>query len=358
MRPVPHVAPMPVKGRISRPQPRGLPVVNLGFNELPFPPLPSVREAMSTAAAQAQSYGAPTNDALRDAIGAAHGIDPARIVCGNGSEELLDCLARVFVRPGDEILISEFGYIQFALTANRRGATLVKAPERDFATDVAALLSAVTGRTRLLFLANPNNPTGTMVDLASLGQLADALPDHVLLVLDLAYAEFAGPDHAPAVHAAMADRENVVITRTFSKAYGLAGPRVGWVHAPEWIVPLLYAVRGMGTVNAVAQAGAVAALAEAAAVADRVDRIVTERERLAGVLRQHGFEVTESRANFLMVSPPGATPEGTEALVERLFEEGGIIVNRTREAGLERFLRFSLGTPEQNDLLLRILTDR
>lgn len=357
MRPEPYVTPVPVRGRISRPQPRGLPIVNLGFNELPFAPLPPVAAAMKEAVARAQTYGQPHNDALRAALGAAHGLVPDRIVCGNGSEELLDCLARAFVRPGDEIVISQFGYIQFALTANRIGADLVKAPEADLTSDVDALLAAVGPRCKLIFLANPNNPTGTMVPVAELARLADGVPENVVLVLDLAYGEFADPAYPAAVHALMQGRENLVITRTFSKAYGLAGPRVGWAHLPEWMVPVLYAVRGMGTVNAVAQAGAIAALAEAEATADRVQQIVDERARLFGALRQLGYEVAPSHANFLLAAPPGATPDRTEALVEHVFEAGGIIVNRTREAGLERFFRFSMGLPEQNDLLLECLRE-
>jgi histidinol-phosphate aminotransferase len=355
MKPEPYVAPVPLRGRISRSQPRGLPVVNLGFNELPYPPLPSVARAMEEAVRRAQSYGPPHNDALREALAEANGLDPDHIVCGNGSEELLDCLARAFARPGDEVLISEYGYIQFALAANRVGAALVKAPETALATDVDALLAHVSDRTRILFLANPNNPTGTMVEVDALKRLADALPARVLLVLDLAYGEFADPGYCAAVHRLAEGRGNVAVTRTFSKAHGLAGIRVGWVHAPAWLVPVIYAVRGMGTVNAVAQAGATASLAEAEATAARVQEIVDSRARMTGALRQMGYEVAPSHANFLLAAPPGATPERTEALVEHVFDAGGFIVNRTREAGLERYFRFSMGTPAQNDSLLDVL---
>ncbi|SDD18012.1 pyridoxal phosphate-dependent aminotransferase [Ruegeria marina] len=352
MRPTPYLAPMPLRGRIGRPQPKGLPVVNMGYNELPYPPLPAIRAAMEETAACAQSYGSPHCDALRDALGAAHGLDPEQIVCGNGSEELLDVIARCFARPGDEILISEFGYIQFALTANRVGATLIKAGERDYCSDVDALLAAVTDRTRLLFLANPNNPTGTMLELDELARLADDLPAQVVLVLDLAYGEFAAPGYCSAVHQLAAQFENVVVTRTFSKAYGLAGARVGWCHAPGWMVPVLYAARGMGTVNAMAQAGAVTGLADPEAIQARVDAIVSERERLSGALGQLGLVVVPSRTNFLMARFREGDPARTEALVEHLFEDAGIVVNRTRETGLEEFFRFSLSLPEHNDLLL------
>ena len=349
MRPKPYLEPMPLRGRISREQPRGLPVVNMGFNELPYPPLASIQAALAQTGTKAQSYGSPHCDALRDALGALHGIDPEQIVCGNGSEELLDVIARCFARPGDEILISEFGYIQFALTANRVGATLVKAAEQAFTTDIDALLGGVSDRTKVLFLANPNNPTGTMVPVPELSRLAENLPGHVVLVLDLAYGEFADRDYCAKVHRLASHHDNVVVTRTFSKAYGLAGARAGWCHAPAWMVPVLYAARGMGTVSALAQAAALAGLGEQNAIQARVDEIVAERNRLAGALGQLGLDVVPSHANFLMVAIRDGDAATTEALVEFLFEEGGFIVNRTREAGLERYLRFSLSLPEHND---------
>lgn len=354
MRPTSYLAPMNVRGRIARAQPRGLPIINMGFNELPFPPSPRVAEALHNAAAAAQSYGSPHCDALRAALAQANGLDPDAIVCGNGSEDLLDVIARCFARPGDEILISQFGYIQFALTANRVGATLVKADESAHTTDVDALLAQVSDQTRVLFLANPNNPTGTMAPLEDLARLADDLPGHVVLVLDLAYGEFAGAGYCADVHRLAQGRENVVVTRTFSKAYGLAGARVGWCHAPGWMVPVLYAARAMGPVNALAQAAAIAALGEPQSVSEKVDLIVSERERLARALGDMGVTCLPSRANFLLAMPQGDAAL-TERLVVHLFDDAGIIVNRTREAGLERFFRFSLSLPEHNDLLLASL---
>jgi histidinol-phosphate aminotransferase len=350
--PHPYLAPMPVRGRIQRAQPRGLPIVNLGYNELPHGPSPAVRAALAGAGDHANRYGSPFADGLRADLGARFGLDPDRIICGNGSEDLLDVIARVFARAGDEVLISAFGYIQFALVANRQGATLVKAPEADLTTDPAALLAAVTPATRVLFLANPNNPTGTMLPVPALEALVDAIPGHVVVVLDLAYGEFAGDGYCDAVHRLADARDNVVVTRTFSKAYGLAGVRVGWACAPAWMVPHLYAARAMGPVNALAQGAARVALAETDLLQARIDEVVSERARVTGVLTQYGVEVTPSHTNFLLVRPAGDDPARTEALVEYLFNEAGIVVNRTREAGLESWLRFSLGLPAQNDLLL------
>lgn len=351
-RPRAYLDPMVVRGRISREQPLGLPLINLGFNELPYPPTPGVAEALGRASGQVQSYGSPHCDALRDKLGALHGIDADTIVCGNGSEEILDLFTRIFARPGDEVLISQYGYINFAICTNRVGATLVKAPEPDLQTDVDALLARVTDKTRLIFLANPNNPTGTAVSVEDLDRLASALPDHVVLIIDLAYGEFWGTEHCARVHRFVDRFDNVAVTRTFSKAYGLAGVRVGWSHTPDWMVPLLYAARGMGTVNALAQAAALAALSDQDIITERVAQLRQERDRVANALHDMGYEGPNSATNFLMMRRIGAPSEETEALVEHLFDAGGLIVNRTRETGLESYFRFSLGLPEHNDVLL------
>lgn len=355
-RPVPYIARLNVRGRISREQPKGLPVINLGFNELPYGPTPGVARAMAACALRANHYGTPGCDALRRALGKANGLDPDTIICGNGSEELLDVIARNFARPGDEILISQFGYIQFEMTANRLGATLVKAAETAFTSDVDTLLAGISDRTRLVFLANPNNPTGTGLTIAEIDRLACGLPSRVVLVLDLAYGEFTGPHYCAAVHDLALKHQNVVVTRTFSKAYGLAGLRVGWAQAPGWMLPGFYAARGMGSVNAMAQAAALAALDDIDIVRDRVARIVSERQRVATALAAIGILSLPSGANFLLVTIDGGDAPMTEALVAYLFDEAGFIVNRTREAGLEQFFRFCLGLPQHNDLLIACAT--
>ena len=352
LRPTSYIRALPLRGRVARPQPKGLPVINLGFNELPFGPSPKVAAAIADASNSANRYGAPGCDALREALGAANGLDPDTLICGNGSEELLDVIGRNFARPGDEILISQFGYIQFVLAAHRLGATLVKAPERAFTTDIDALLAAITPRTRLIFLANPNNPTGTVLPVDELARLARGVPGDVVLVLDLAYGEFTGFDYVAAVHDLAAGFENIIVTRTFSKAYGLAGLRAGWAQVPAWMLPGFYIARGMGSVNHMAQAAALAALEDIAVVRERVAVVLSERRRVAERLAALGLSCCPSGTNFLMARIDGAGPEVTEALVEYLFDAGGLVVNRTREAGLEQFFRFSLGLPAQNDLLL------
>lgn len=345
-----YLDPIVVRGRESRPQPKGLPLVNLGFNELPYGPTPKVAEVLEAMKSKVASYGTPYCDALRDRIGALNGLTPDHLICGNGSEELLDVIGRNFARAGDEILISAYGYIQFEMCARRQGATIVKAAEADFTTDVDALLGAITERTKLLFLANPNNPTGTLLPVSEMQRLVDNVPGHIVVVLDLAYGEFVQGDFCAAAHAMAAGRENVIVTRTFSKAYGLAGLRVGWAHVPPALLPSLYAARGMGSVNAFAQSAALAALEDHKIVAERIAETNSERDRLAGVLTQRGIRVLPSHTNFLLIRPGDAAL--TERLVVHLFDDAGLIVGRTREAGLEDWMRFSLGTPAQNDLLL------
>ncbi len=345
-----YLEPLVVRGRISRPQPKGLPIVNLGFNELPYGPTPKVEQALNETLPRAYAYGGPYCDALRDGLAAANGLEADEIICGNGSEELLDVIARNYARGGDEILISAYGYIQFEMCARRQGARIVKAPEADFVTDVDALLGAITDKTKLLFLANPNNPTGTLLPMAQMQRLVDNVPSHIMVVLDLAYGEFVDGEYCRATHRMTQGRSNVIVTRTFSKAYGLAGLRVGWTHAPKDALPGLYAARGMGSVNAMAQAAAEAALQDMDVVNARVSEVVAERQRLAGVLTQCGLKVLPSETNFLMITTGEA--DETEALVVHLFDDAGLVVARTRETGLEDWMRFSIGTPAQNDLLL------
>jgi histidinol-phosphate aminotransferase len=366
-----YIMPLPIRARAVRPQPKGLPIVDLSFNELPWGPTATVQSAIDKASAAANRYGNPSCEDLRRTIAECWSLNAEQIICGNGSEELLDVIGRVFARDGDEILISEFGYIQFPIVANRVGATLVKAPETEYTTSVDALLNHVSARTTVVFLANPNNPTGTMIAESELRRLASSIPATSVLVIDLAYGEFAGERYCASLHKLVSEFDNVIITQTFSKAYGLAGLRIGWLYAPEWMIPSLYAARGMGTANALAQAAAAASLTELSSMRDRVDVIVAERDRVSTQLISMGVQVVPSSANFLMISPESvydgssslssgdktshhsdAPSYCADALATHLYDEAGFLVNRTREAGLEKFIRFSFSLPDHNDRLL------
>ncbi len=349
--PVPIVRPLDVPSTPRKPQPKGFPLVGMGLNELPFPPAPAAVEAAARAAAEANRYSDPACGELRSALAEAYGLDAGQLICGNGAEELLDVTARAFVRPGDQILISQFGYIQFAMIANRIGAELVKAPEEDHKVQVDALLGAVNDRTKLVFLATPNNPTGAEVQVGEAERLAASLPEGVVLVLDLAYAEFVGWDYCDAMHELVGRYPNVLVIRTFSKAFGLAGLRLGWCHTRPELIPSLNAARGLCTVNAAAQAAGCAALGDMAYVQTCIDRIVSERLRIVGALEGTGMSCLPGRTNFVLASfndPERSVGE----LANHLFDDAGVVVRPTREAGLERFLRITVGTEEQNELLL------
>lgn len=356
-RPASIITPLAVRARIDRPQPKGLPIINLSFNESPFGPSDEVAAAINKAGKQANHYGDPSCTELRHALAHNNALSPDSIICGNGSEELLDVIGRVFAGNGDEIVISQFGYIQFPIVANRVGAKLIRAPETNFTSSTDALLAAVTPRTKIVFLANPNNPTGTFMAESELERLAANLPKTIVLVIDIAYGEFASFGYCSRVHQLAGRYDNMIVTRTFSKAYGLAGLRAGWCHAPDWMIPLLYAGRGMGTVNAIAQSAALAALNDLDFVRKNTDYIVAERNRVAEALVSVGFETLPSRANFLLTRPVGSSKKHTEKLVDHLFDEAGILVNLTRETGLESFFRFSLSLTEHNDRLIECVGD-
>jgi len=351
-RPHAYLKPYPIRARITRPQPLGLPIINMAFNELPFPPSARVAESIATASDYANRYGNPFCTSLEEKITQQFAVPADAIICGNGSEELLDVIARNFVQAGDEIVISQFGYIQFELTANRLNATLIKAPEKNFTANTDALLDTITPATKLIFLANPNNPTGTLLAEAQVERLAANIPAQTVLVLDLAYAEFVGFEYCAKMHELVGKHDNVIVTRTFSKAFGLAGLRVGWCHAPSWMIPGFYAARGMGTVNAVAQAAALAALQDIDEVHQRVALIIAERERVVLKMKKHGMLALPSQANFLLLCFEGKDGAMAEAFVEHLFDNTGIVLNLARESGLEGYLRVSLSLPEHNDMLI------
>ncbi len=354
-KPRPLIEPLTIRARESRPQPRGLPIINLGFNELPFPPSTSVLDAINAATANAHLYGNPTCELLRNALSRVYSLNADQLICGNGSEELLDVIGRVFAAGGDEILISEYGYIQFPIVANRVGATLVKAAETNFTTDIDRLSAAVTDRTTLVYLANPNNPTATMLSADEISRFAQWLPAHIVFVIDLAYAEFAGDNYCELMHELVSRHDNVIVTRTFSKAFGLAGLRIGWLHAPEWMIPALYAARGMGTANAAAQAGAIASLDDIDHIKKNIEFIVSERQRVSVTLAQSGYEAVPGSANFMMVRVKSGDANSANELASCLYDEAGILVNQTREAGLQSFIRFSLSGREQNNRLIQCM---
>ena len=239
-------------------------IIKLSSNEGALGPSPRAVEAMEKAAREAHRYPDGGSIALRTALGKRFGLDPDRLVCGTGSDELIALLCRAYAGPGDEVLYSQYGFIMYPIAAHSAGATPVIAAERDYRTDVDALLAKANARTRLCFIANPNNPTGTYIPAAEMKRLRDGLPDKCLLVIDAAYAEYVSRNDYSAGIDLVDARDDVVMLRTFSKMFALGGLRIGWGYAPPAIVDVLNRVRGTFNISSVAQAAGVASVEDIA----------------------------------------------------------------------------------------------
>ncbi|MEZ5715356.1 MAG: histidinol-phosphate transaminase, partial [Paracoccaceae bacterium] len=272
-------------------------VLKLSANENPLGAPPSATAALVAAAQGVHRYPSTDHAELRAAIGAVHGLDPDRIICGVGSDEVLQFVTQAFSGPGDEIIVTEHGFSMYPILAHMAGATPVTVPEAERVVDVDAILAAVTDRTRLVLLANPGNPTGTLLPAGDLERLADGLPLHVILVIDSAYAEFAeGYDGG----AALAEtRPNVLMTRTFSKIYGLGGLRIGWGYGPREMIEVMTRIRQPFNLSNLQIAAGVAAVRDQDWVRRCAQLNADQRTRLTGALRQLGLGCDISQANFV-----------------------------------------------------------
>jgi histidinol-phosphate aminotransferase len=325
-------------------------VIKLSSNENPSGPSPKAFDAYLESVKGLALYPDGGHLALRRAIAEVHGLEVDRIVCGAGSDELIALLCKAYAGAGDEVLYSRHGFLMYKLSALAAGATPVTAPERDLTTDVDAMIAALTERTRLVFVANPNNPTGTMVSGAEIARLADALPPRALLVLDAAYAEYVrrpghdGP-HDGGPHdggaALVRARDNVVMTRTFSKIHGLAALRLGWAYAPEHVIDVLNRVRGPFNVASPALAAGEAAIRDVDYAAHCSVTNEVWRDWLTKEIRSVGFGVTPSQGNFILVDTGGRAPD-----VDTHLKSRGLIVRRMDSYGLPGHLRISIGDEE------------
>jgi histidinol-phosphate aminotransferase len=320
----------------------------LASNESPLGPSPHAAEAYRALADEIHRYPDGHAVALRDALGRRHGIDPARIVCGQGSDELFALLAHAYAGPGDEVLHTEYGFLAYPLVALAAGATPVSAPERGLRADVDALLARANPRTRIVFLANPNNPTGSYLATAEIERLIAALPPQVLIVLDAAYAEFVDRPDYTAGHEFVERHPNLVVTRTFSKIYGLAGLRLGWAHCPAPVADVLNRIRQPFNVSAPAQAAGIAALDDteflAAAKAHNDYWLPWLTERLAAL----GVTVHPSVGNFVLAS---FSPYDGEQV--RLFLKlRGVLVRQMGAYKLPDCLRIGIGTADEMEALV------
>jgi histidinol-phosphate aminotransferase len=317
--------------------------IRLASNESALGPSPKAVAAYRALAGEIHRYPDGSAAELRAAIGRQHGLDPERIVCGAGSDELITLLLRAYAGPGDEVLYSRHGFLMYPIGARAVGAMPVAAPEPDLTTDVDALLARIGSHTRVVLIANPNNPTGTYLGRDALRRLHAGLPASVLLAIDAAYAEFVERnDYEPG--AQLVDRaDNVVMLRTFSKIYALAGLRLGWAYCPPAVVAVLNRIRGPFNVTAPAIAAGIAAVEDAEALerarAHNAHWLTWLSERLAAL----GLPVTPSVCNFVLPRFPD-DPRHDAAAAFEFLRRRGILTRRMAAYGLPQHLRITIGT--------------
>ncbi len=329
-------------------------VVKLSSNEGAFGVPPGARAAYEAASGDLHRYPDGGSTELRRAIGARFGLDPARIVCGAGSDDLIYQLCLAYGGPGTELVMSEHGFSIYEIAGQYAGSWVRKAPERQLTADVDALLAQVSGATRLVFLANPNNPTGTMLPRAEVERLRAGLPPGVLLVLDAAYAEYVErPDYEAG--AALVDAgDHTVMTRTFSKIWGLGGARLGWAYAPPAVVDVLNRVRAPFNVSVPAQAAGVAALHEPGWLERSRAHNARWRAWLGEVLTAAGIRVSPSEGNFVLAD--FGTAQAAEA-ADQALRARGVIVRRVGSYGLPHCLRITVGLEEECRLVAETLAE-
>lgn len=340
------------------------PVVKLSSNETPLGASPRALEAYLAQSPNLSRYPSGSARPLRDALAKQYGLHAARIVCGAGSDELLNMLAQAYLGPGDEAIYSEHGFLVYRIAIMARGATPIPAPERDLTADVDAILKRVTDATRLVFIANPNNPTGTYLTVDEVKRLHAGLPEHVILVLDAAYAEYVRANDYQAGIELVESTPNTVMTRTFSKIYGLAALRLGWAYCPAPIADVLNRIRGPFNVTGPSIAAGVAALHDQPHLEQAVAHNMVWRTRMAEALERLGLRVTPSAANFLLVHFPAGAASKSESTAgksareaDAFLHERRIILRRVEEYGFPNALRLTIGTEEENRAVLDALTE-
>jgi histidinol-phosphate aminotransferase len=327
-------------------------VYKLSSNEGAFGTPPSAQETYRRLAGELHRYPDGAATELRRAIGARFGLDPARIVCGAGSDDLIYQLCLAYGGPGTELVMTEHGFSIYCIAGQYAGSRVVMTRERNLTADIDAMLAAISPATRLVFLANPNNPTGSMVPTAEVARLRAGLPADVLLVLDAAYAEYVErADYEPGIGLVDAG-DNTVMTRTFSKVFGLGGLRLGWCYAPASVVDVLNRVRSPFNVNAAVQAAGIAALAEPGWVEKSRAHNREYRAWLTDALTRLGIKVWPSEGNFFLAD--FATTERAVA-ADAALRARGLIVRRVAGYGLPHCLRITIGTAEECGLVAETL---
>ncbi len=328
----------------------------LSSNETPLGASPAAMAAYKAVGERLEHYPDGAATALRNAIAAAHGLNPERIVCGAGSDEILHLIANAYIGPGDEAIHTEHGFLVYPIAIRAMGGTPVVAPETDLTADVDAILALVSERTRVVFLANPNNPTGTYLPFREVRRLHAALPQSVLLVLDAAYAEYVRRNDYESGIELAGSAPNVVMTRTFSKIYGLAGLRLGWCYGPAPVIDALNRIRGPFNVSSSAIAAGAAAIGDSVHLARAAEHNALWLPRVSEALGRLGLTVTPSVGNFILIHFPDAAgkraPEADAYLSKR-----GIVLRRMEPYGLPNALRMTIGSEEANNAVIAALGD-
>jgi histidinol-phosphate aminotransferase len=329
-------------------------VYKLSSNETPIGPSPHAIEALKQAAARLEDYPDGAATALREAIGGAFGLDPARIICGSGSDELLNFLAHTYLMDGDEAIYTAHGFLMYPIYTLQSGAKPMIAPEKDHTADVDAILRAVTPKTKIVFIANPNNPTGTYLPFDEIKRLHAGLPRHVLLVIDAAYAEYVRRNDYEVGIELVATNENVVMLRTFSKIHGLAAARLGWMYAPAHVCDAINRMRGPFNVSTPAMMAGIASLADTA----HIEMARAHNDKwlpwLTTEIGKLGLKVTPSVANFVLID---FETEKRAAECDAFLTRRGLILRRVAGYGLPHCLRMTVGTEEANHLVVAALVD-
>lgn len=352
-RPVPQpgilkIAPY-VPGRSDTPT--GVKLVKLSANESPLGASPKAIAAVREAAGRIEIYPEGTSRDLRAALGEVHGLSPDRIVCGFGSDDILHLLAQVYLGEGDEAVMSQYGFNVYPIITRGASAEIIMVPEKDYRADVDALLAAVTPRTRMLFLANPNNPTGTYLPAAEVERLQRGLRPDILFVLDSAYAEYVtAEDYSVGIDLVNAS-DNVVMVRTFSKM-GIAGERVGWMYGPDHVVDAVNRIRGPFNVSLSGQAAAAAAARDVEFTAKLREHNARWRGWLTGALQSNAIRVPPSQGNFILaLFEDVATSKAAFAALR----DKGLLVREMHGYGISEGLRISIGLEEHMRAVVEIL---
>lgn len=332
------------------------PVIKLSSNETPLGASPEAIAAFRDAAGSLDRYPDGAATALREALGAFYGLNPEHLICGCGSDELFHLFAQAYLGPDDEAIFTEHGFLVYKIVILAAGATPVVAPETEFRTDVDAILARVGPRTRMVFIANPNNPTGTYIPFDEVRRLRQGLAENVILVLDGAYAEYANRNDYEAGIELVATTPNTIMTRTFSKIYGLASARVGWAYCPAEIVGVLNRIRGPFNVPGPSMAAAIAGLGDRG----HIDRAQAHNREwldwLTREIRALGLTVTDSAGNFALVHFSGE-PGRSAADAEAFLHDRRIILRRLDSYGIPQGMRLTVGLEQENRAVVDALRD-